>query len=281
MTEALLERPETTESETLVALNDVDIELLERAALETEAEQPEQGADDLAGPMTAEQEQIVIDHVSMAQRIARKHYYRYNRDLPLHEPDLMVSDAYLGLVKGAKKFDEHRKHQEATSGVAYLYATVFGEVRRGVRGRYGRKTITINDEKTGEPLKDETGKTITKEVTRRWIPSAVLGTAESLEEPLGNDPDNSPLGEVLESKSAETELEIRVEDSLFVPRLIRALRKQEPRQRAIFFRRVLLGESQTEIAKAVGISQMHVSRMLKRMAKDFEGDEDLALALAW
>ena len=43
-----------------------------------------------------------------------------------------------------------------------------------------------------------------------------------------------------------------------------ALRKLPARERRILYLRFYLGQTQTQIAEALGISQMHVSRLLAR-----------------
>jgi RNA polymerase sigma-B factor len=80
----------------------------------------------------------------------------------------------------------------------------------------------------------------------------------SLDAPAGGDADNDPIGTRLGQMDAELAGAERRTD------LAPLLADLEPRDRLVLYLRFFQGLTQSEIAAQVGISQMHVSRLLAR-----------------
>lgn len=209
--------------------------------------------------LTGEQTQLFHNFFHLAEFIARKIFS--TGDYPSSEFDSMMSDSYFGLIKAVKKFDKERLPSEAI-GTNFFYQSIQGEVKRGIRARYGRVSHA-KDKKTGE-RPENAGK------TARLKPSVTIGTAQSFDQPHSrSDSAGRTLGETLASNDLNgSELGIL----LLGVRLV--IEDFKPRDKEIFIRRFYLDQTQQEIGKAVGVSQMHVSRSLRKALAQVQNQLD-------
>lgn len=153
-----------------------------------------------------------------------------------------VADGNVGLVKGVFGFDPDKVPEWATNSGGYFYSTVEGHIMRGMRTRYGR----------------------TEEGIRLVKPGVLYSTADSLDRPVRADDSN---GEKLSDTLGEPET-----DSSFIKVDIWVMLEQfSAREKEIISRR-LNDETQQQIADAMGISQMHVSRILRRIGNKLKTD---------
>jgi RNA polymerase sigma-B factor len=206
-------------------------------------------------------DQLVEAHLGLAHQLARRFA---NRGEPY---DDLVQVASLAIVKSVDRFDPDRGVEFST----FATRTVIGELKRHFRDR----GWAVRAPRRVQELYLELGQVIgslSQELGRSpTVPelAAVTGaTEESVLEALEagqgyrsasiDVPDRQD--ETLASRlSEEDDTFAAVDDrTLLAP----ALEKLAPRERTILRLRFFDGLSQSEIAARVGVSQMHVSRLL-------------------
>ncbi len=206
--------------------------------------------------------QIVEDHIGLAHHFAAR-YQRTGDDDDLHQV------ALLGLVKALDRFDPDR-------GVAFsTFAgrTIDGELKRhfrdqtwAVRVPRSVKDLHIALRRATEELEQRRGRSPTVRELAEYLGVEVdevvgalgagsarrTGSLDGPDDRHGNDHEPA-LG-----RPGGTAL---VEDRDQVERLLATL---EPREQEIIRLRFYEQLSQEQIAERVGLSQMHVSRLLRR-----------------
>ncbi|WP_369070625.1 SigB/SigF/SigG family RNA polymerase sigma factor [Kineococcus terrestris] len=206
-------------------------------------------------------ERLVHHHLPLAEHLAA-------RFLGRGEPhDDLTQVATIGLLKAVDRFDPAR-------GVpfgAYAVPTMLGEVKRHFRDRGWAVRVPRRWQEAGRAL-SEAREQLTHELGR-------APTVTELAARTGSDPDE--VLEVLESANAYSTLPLdtgsptspvasmgstdeRLEDVENREALRPLLASLAPRERRILALRFVRGMSQAQIAAEVGISQMHVSRLLAR-----------------
>jgi RNA polymerase sigma-B factor len=184
----------------------------------------------------------------------------------------LVQVASLGLVKAIDRFDPER----GSSFQAFAMPTVLGELKRHFRDRAmpihlprGLKEdlLEINeaaDELTGEldrepsvPELADRAELSEEEVEEAVRASRAIRTI-SLDAPLrGSDADAFPIMETV------GEVDRRLEQAEARMALWRAFRVLDRRERAVVRLRFGRDLTQQEIADRIGVSQVHVSRLIK------------------
>ncbi|MFI7540654.1 SigB/SigF/SigG family RNA polymerase sigma factor [Actinoplanes sp. NPDC049599] len=178
--------------------------------------------------------------------------------------------ARLGLIKAIDRYDPHRG-----SFTAYAVITVSGEIKRHFRDR----TWGVHVPRRVQDLSLEVGHAavvLTAELTRQPTPAELAGylrlpeesVLEALESSAGYAPAslNAPagadgsveFGDLIGGADADLEA---VDDKVTVSGLLLRL---PARERQMLAMRFYGNRTQAEIAAELGISQMHVSRMLSR-----------------
>jgi RNA polymerase sigma-B factor len=211
----------------------------------------------------AARRQLIEDHMPLARSLALQ--YRHARE-PFED---LCQVANLGLVKAVDRFDPAR----GIAFTSYAVPTILGELKRHFRDRTWaiHMSRSVQEsiarvEKDTEALRQELGRcpsasevarqcemTI-EEVTEARL-AANASRLSSLDAPVQRE--DSDLSELLGRMDAGLE---RVEDALWLEQLAGAL---TPREREILRLRFVEDLVQREIAERVGISQMHVSRVLR------------------
>ncbi len=239
---------------------DRPLEDLDAAALEY-AER----ARDASGPrQSALRDELTRYCLPFAGRLARR--YR-GRGEPLEDLEQV---ARLGLVKAIDRYDPARG-----SFTAYAVITISGEIKRHFRD----KTWGVHVPRRVQDLCLEVGHAsvvLTTELSRAPTVAELAGhlqvseasVLEALESSAGYSPAslNAPaggegsaeFGDMLGGADAELE---SVDDKLTVAELLLRLPARERRMLAMRF---YGNRTQAEIAAELGISQMHVSRLLSR-----------------
>jgi RNA polymerase sigma factor (sigma-70 family) len=192
----------------------------------------------------------------VAKKIVRNWYQKPE------EYEEAVAAGSLGLVKGILSFDITKVSEKATKGgTGYLYECVHGAILRSWRDR----TYTRGKNEQGDSVK------VPK-------PSVMMGTAESLDRPLSDDPESGTVIDLLILADSISEESIVNDQSTndLISDMARVVNTYPEREREIFVRRASLGQTQAEIGRVLGISQVHVSRLLKRMGNDILAKLDLA-----
>jgi RNA polymerase sigma-B factor len=203
--------------------------------------------------------------------LARKLALRYVRSSePLED---LVQVASLGLIKALRRFEAGRSNRFATFAVP----TILGELRRYFRDSgwtvhvpRGTQERVLQVEKATRDLTGLHGRSPTVqdlaayteldiELVLEALQAANAYDALSLDAPRqGNDGEMEPLVESIGTEDARYDL---VESETSVAAGFRLL---SAREREILYLRFVHELTQSEIAARVGVSQMQISRVLRR-----------------
>ena len=204
----------------------------------------------------------------LAEYLARRFY---GRGEPLED---LIQVANIGLIKAIDRFDPERGVRFST----YATATVVGELKRHFRDKgwalrvprrlqeagmnVGRAVTDLSQELGRSPtIKEIAARTgLTEEDVLEAMETAQAYTAASLDAPT--DDEGATEGERLGEEEEAYEL---LEGWTSVAPAIRDLPRRE---RTILYLRFFRGLTQTQIAEELGISQMHVSRLLSRTLEE-------------
>ncbi|MDF5755864.1 SigB/SigF/SigG family RNA polymerase sigma factor [Spongiactinospora sp. TRM90649] len=219
-------------------------------------------------------ERIVEMHKPLAMEIARR--YRY-RGEPLED---LLQAAYVGLMKAVNGFDPDLGH--AFRG--YAVVTMTGEVKRHFRDRtWAIRVPRLYQERRSElnrlvaDLSQELGRSptvaelavrmkITEEDVLLTLDASAAYSTLSLDAPLSTDDDAAALGDVIPEEGDE--LSSLVDREAVKPLIDRL----PPREKKILLLRFFGNMTQAEIAAEFGISQMHVSRILRKVLDRLRGE---------
>ena len=183
--------------------------------------------------------------------------------------DDLVQVAMLGVLKAVERFDP----EVGVAFMSYASPTVVGELRRHFRDttwalRVPRRVKDLRTELNGatEHLTGRLGRPPTPSELATHMHVDVDAVLEALDaggayrpSPLvpSDDDDSAPEGHAVRADDEHLEGTV---DRLLVRELLAALPERE---RRIVELRFFEGLSQTQIAEAVGLSQVHVSRLLR------------------
>jgi len=213
----------------------------------------------------AAREEVAELLLPLARSLARRYA---GKGEPLEDLEQVAS---LGLLKAIDRFDVTRDVRFATFAVP----TIAGELKRHFRDRGWMlrvprevQELSARVTRCREALTREHGRspTVTQvaaalgESTERILDALRAADAYrmmSLDEPvLGGDG-----GGVLDAVGGEDQGFVRAEERAMLQTGLEVL---APREREILMLRYVDGMTQREIARAVGVSQMHVSRLIRR-----------------
>lgn len=211
-------------------------------------------------------EQLVEAHLPLVEYLARR--FR-NRGEPL---DDLVQVATIGLIKSVDRFDLERGVQFST----YATPTIVGEIKRHFRDkgwaiRVPRRLqeLKLSLTKATSDLSQKNGRSptvaelaghlgLTDEEVLEGLESANAYSAVSLDAPDGGDDDSPAVADSLGMMDEALE-GVEYRESL------KPLLEQLPaREKKILMLRFFGNMTQSQIAGELGISQMHVSRLLAR-----------------
>ncbi len=211
-------------------------------------------------------EDAVVLALPLAENVARRFSGR-------GEPyDDLLQVARLGLIQAVDRFDP----RAGSDFLSFAVPTVMGEVRRHFRDRapvlraprgsreLRDKVFSVREELAQElrsvPTDDDVAARlgVTAAQVRKALDDCSSTAAVSLDRRLGPEEDGQRLVDRLLTTERGYD---RVDDSV---RLADAVAGLAPRERRILGLRFFALKSQSEIADEVGISQMHVSRLLRR-----------------
>lgn len=228
------------------------------------------------GDMDA-REKLVMSHLNLVRFIANKFK---NRGEPI---DDLVQVGYLGLLKAIDRFDPSRGLEFTT----FATPTIMGEIKRHFRdkgwsvrvprrlqelsAKVNQATDTLTSQLQRSPTIAEIADYLDASVDEvlEAMESSSAYSSVSLEAPSGADDDDTPS--VIDRYATEDSDLAFTDDRIIIEE---ALASFSPRERDVIEMRFLKGMTQIEIAEKLGISQVQVSRLLRRTLKKIQDKID-------
>jgi RNA polymerase sigma-B factor len=211
-------------------------------------------------------DQLVEVHLPLVEYLARR--FR-NRGEPL---DDLVQVATIGLIKSVDRFDLERGVEFST----YATPTIVGEIKRHFRDKgwairvprrlqelklsLTKATSELSQKNGRSPTVGELAKHLgmSEEEILEGLESANAYSAVSLDAPDGGDDDSPAVADSLGM------MDDALEGVEYRESLKPLLERLPAREKRILMLRFFGGMTQSQIAGELGISQMHVSRLLAR-----------------
>ena len=212
-------------------------------------------------------DQLIVSHLNLVRFLASKFK---NRGEPL---DDLIQVGTIGLIKAIDRFDPSRCLEFTT----YATPTILGEIKRHFRDKgwsvrvprrlqeLSAKVNQANDELTNELSRSPSVEEIAKRVgasvddVLEAMESSSAYSSVPLEGGGSSDDDDAPS--VIDHYATEDE-NLAASDDRIV--LEDAIRDFSPREKDVIRMRFFEGMTQVEIAERLGISQVQVSRLLRR-----------------
>ena len=228
------------------------------------------------GDMEA-REQLVMSHLNLVRFLANKFK---NRGEPL---DDLVQVGYLGLLKAIDRFDPDRGLEFTT----YATPTILGEIKRHFRDKGWSVRVPRRLQELSAKVNQATD-TLTTQFQRSptiqeiadYLDASVDEVLEAMEsssayssvplEGTGSS-ENDDAPSVIDRYGSEDNELAFTDDRLVIEE---ALKGFSPREREVIELRFLKGMTQIEIAEQLGISQVQVSRLLRRTLKKIQDKID-------
>jgi RNA polymerase sigma-B factor len=209
---------------------------------------------------------LVTGHLPLAEHIATRFSHR---GVPRED---LVQVATVGLINAVDRFEPDR----GSDFLSFAVPTIMGEVRRHFRDASWSMRVPRRLKELNLAISTASGE-LAQQLGRAPTPSEIAGKlglsledvfegleagnayhSVSLDEALAADSDSDPLADTLGEEDAALE---GVENHESLRPMIEELPERE---RQILMLRFFMNMTQTQIAERVGISQMHVSRLLAR-----------------
>ncbi len=213
-------------------------------------------------------DQLVVMHQNLVRFLAGKFA---NRGEALED---LVQVGVIGLINAVDRFDPERGTKFST----YATPTIVGEIRRHFRDKAWAlkvprrlQELNLAANKAAEELSQRLGHPPIIQEIAVEIGASEEETLEAIE--LGNAYDTVSLDSKLvhEGESAPLtlaefvgDLDSSLQSIETFGDLKQAIESLEPREKAIIYYRFFKDMSQTEVAKRLNISQMHVSRLQQK-----------------
>ena len=222
-------------------------------------------------------EQLVMSHMNLVRFLANKFK---NRGEPL---DDLMQVGYLGLLKAIDRFDPERGLEFTT----FATPTILGEIKRHFRdkgwsvrvprrlqelsAKVNQATDKLTNELQRSPKVEEIAEYlgVTVDEVLEAMESSSAYTSVPIEAPGASDSDDAPS---ILDRYADDDNELDFTDDRLV--IEEAIRDFSPREREVIELRFVKGMTQIEIAKKLGISQVQVSRLLRRTLKKIQDKID-------
>jgi RNA polymerase sigma-B factor len=215
----------------------------------------------------AAREELIERYMSLVRSLARRYAYRGE------QLDDLVQIGAIGLIKAIDRFDVDRGVELTT----YATPNIIGEIKRhfrdkgwSVRVPRGLQELNVKVSKLIEQLTVQLGRSPTipelakaagveEEQVLEAIESGRAYTSVSLSSGGGSDEDGE-LDPLESLGTIEHEYEVSEDRALLAP----GFKVLDERERKILHLRFFSGLTQSQIAAEIGISQMHVSRLIRR-----------------
>ncbi len=215
---------------------------------------------------------LVEELMPLVRSLARRYA---GRGEPLED---LVQVGAIGLIKAIDRFDLERGVELST----YAVPTILGEIRRHFRDRsWGvhvprrMKELSLRVSRVVDDLSSELGRSPTVAEIATAAEVEEEDVIEALETARAHTP--TSLSIPVDASGELTLIDLLGEDEVGYEALERGsvvrtgLDELDERERRIVVLRFLHGLTQSEIAAELGISQMHVSRLLRRSLAAMHG----------
>ena len=215
----------------------------------------------------AAREQLIEQYMSLVRSLARRYSYRGE------QLDDLVQIGAIGLIKAIDRFDLDRGVELTT----YATPNIIGEIKRhfrdkgwSVRVPRGLQELNVQLSKLIEELTVQLGRSPTiselakaagteEELVVEALESGRAYSSVSLSPGASSD-DEGDLDPLESLGTEEHEYEVSEDRALLAP----GFKVLDQRERRILHLRFFRGLTQSQIAEEIGISQMHVSRLIRR-----------------
>src|SRR6266581_3880558 len=215
----------------------------------------------------AAREQLIEAHMSLVRSLARRYSYRGE------QLEDLVQIGAIGLIKAIDRFDVNRGVELTT----YATPNIIGEIKRHFRDRgwavrvpRGLQELNVQLSKLIEQLTVQLGRSPTipelskaagveEESVLEALESGRAYSSLSLSQGTGSE-DGEELDPLESLGEVEHQYEVSEDRAVLAP----GFRVLDERERKILHLRFFEGLTQSQIAQQVGISQMHVSRLIRR-----------------
>ena len=215
----------------------------------------------------AAREELIERYMSLVRSLARRYAYRGE------QLDDLVQIGAIGLIKAIDRFDLERGVELTT----YATPNIIGEIKRhfrdkgwSVRVPRGLQELNVQVTKLIEQLTVQLGRSPTipelakaagveEEQVLEALESGRAYSSVSLSTGGGSDEDGE-LDPLESLGTIEHEYEISEDRAVLAP----GFKVLDERERKILHLRFFSGSTQSQIAAEIGISQMHVSRLIRR-----------------
>jgi RNA polymerase sigma-B factor len=216
----------------------------------------------------AAREQLIEQYMSLVRSLARRYSYRGE------QLDDLVQIGAIGLIKAIDRFDVNRGVELTT----YATPNIIGEIKRHFRDRgwsvrvpRGLQELNIQLSRLVEDLTVQNGRSptipelakaagVTDEEVLEALESGRAYSSLSLSAGSGGQDDDGELDPLESLGTEEHQYEVSEDRAVLAP----GFRVLDERERKILHLRFFEGLTQSQIAQQVGISQMHVSRLIRR-----------------
>src|SRR5881394_3104979 len=226
-------------------------------------------------------EQLIEQYMSLVRSLARRYSYRGE------QLDDLVQIGSIGLIKAIDRFDIDRGVELTT----YATPNIIGEIKRHFRDRgwavrvpRGLQELNVQLSKLVEQLTVQFGRSPTIPELAKAAGVEEESVLEALESGRaysslslssgGTQEDGEELDPLESIGSDEHQYEVSEDRAVLAP----GFRVLDERERRILHLRFFEGLTQSQIAQQVGISQMHVSRLIRRALEkirdEIAADED-------
>src|SRR5438045_1129668 len=210
-------------------------------------------------------EQLIEQYMSLVRSLARRYAYRGE------QLEDLVQIGAIGLIKAIDRFDINRGVELTT----YATPNIIGEIKRHFRDRgwavrvpRGLQELNVRLSKLIEQLTVQLSRSPTiAELAKaagveeeEVLEALESGRAYSSLSQGGGQEDGEELDPLETLGEIEHQYEISEDRALLEP----GFRVLDERERTILHLRFFEGLTQSQIAQQVGISQMHVSRLIRR-----------------
>ncbi len=215
----------------------------------------------------AAREELIERYMSLVRSLARRYAYRGE------QLDDLIQIGAIGLIKAIDRFDVERGVELTT----YATPNIIGEIKRhfrdkgwSVRVPRGLQELNVQVSKLIEQLTVQLGRSPTipelakaagveEEQVLEALESGRAYSSVSLSTGGGSDEDGE-LDPLESLGTIEHEYEVSEDRAVLAP----GFKVLDERERKILHLRFFSGLTQSQIAAEIGISQMHVSRLIRR-----------------